>query len=262
MSTTIENRGFVTNSVLALKDFIVKPRLTKEQKKFVLENFEASQQEIKDLIAKYFYVKDDGTYDLKDENNREAIIRIFRINVVMYDKNFKILEKYFEGRHGYALKGREKKLFSLMRQLTRNRSICHDTFTKEEKRIYRVYSIDKYYMLSMIQQFELLEKYLDGKDRESLSKDDQALFDVIQRHGVDRQSGDNVNIEDHPVFENIPCKIADDDDHENSIFYRGLARYKKLDNVKKEESAYDDMSYNTLKKERAMLYKDLEVKEQ
>jgi hypothetical protein len=257
-----KNRGFVTNSVLALKDFIVKPRLTKEQKKFVLENFEASQQEIKDLIAKYFYVKDDdGTYDLKDDDTREAIIRLIEINSVIRLEDFEILEKYFDGKAEKSLEGKEKEICFLMTELNATRSLYHKTLTQKEELVY-FNGLSMYNEVEKIYYFEFLEEYFRDKKRETLDLDDQALYDVIEKYGSKRQKGDIIifEVKDPEGAKEDIFNLTDADDSEDStIFYfKGVHKYKKTLNM---QIPYRDLSYDALKKERTKLYKVLEAKE-
>ena len=76
MSTQEKKRNFITHTLATLKNYIADPRLTKEHKRFLKDNFKQSRQEIKDLIAKYFYLKENGFYDLKDNSLRETIVRL------------------------------------------------------------------------------------------------------------------------------------------------------------------------------------------
>ena len=261
MSNT-KNKGFVTNSVIALKNFIVKPRLNKEQKQFVKQTYKASFQEIKDLISKYFYVKDDeGTFDLKDDNKRECIIRLIKINSVVHHKDYVILEKYFDSKAEKSLEGEEKELCFLMTELRASLGSFDNPLTEKEDTV-RVSGLQMYVMLRTIHKFELLERYMQGKERESLSEEDKKLFDLIQKHSKDRKAGDIVNLEiKHPEVSRFEIWLEDEEDDEEDILIDGLFRYRKLDNVEQEEPSYGSFSYEALKKERAKLYKKLEAME-
>ncbi len=268
MSNT-KNRGFVTNTILALKDFIIKPRLTREQKKFIIEDFKASQQEIKDLIAKYFYIKeDDGTYDLKDDNLREIIIRLIEINSVIHLGYFAILEKYCDGIDKELVKKsfrnatltRKEQLCFEMIEFSATQSLYHSTLTEKEELV-RGNGIIMYRKLYIIYRFELLEAYLKDKKREALSLEDQALYDVIQKYGANRKKGDII------IFEVKDAKLAAEDvydltdagDSEDfDTFIEGVKRHKAKIGI---EPRYDEFSYDALKKERAKLYQALEAKE-
>ena len=260
MSNT-KNKGFVTNSVIALKNFIVKPRLNKEQKSFVLENFKASQQEIKDLIAKYFYVKDDeGTYDLKDDKYRESIIRLIQINSVIRLEDFEILEKYFDGKAEKSLGGKEKELCFLMRELRATRELYHTTLTPKEELV-RVNGLSMYNKLYIIYRFELLEEYLKDTKREDLNPEDQALHDVIKKYGSKRQKGDIIifEVEDAKAVAEDVFNLTDAGDSEDfNIFIDGTRRHEEELEM---DLPYRELSYETLKKERTKLYKKLEAME-
>ena len=264
MSKT-KNRGFVTNSVVALKNFIVKPRLTREQKKFVIEDFEASRQEIKNLISKYFYLKDNGFYDLKDDNLREYIIRLIEINSVIRLGYFEILEKYCDGMDKQtlkkSLKTRKEKLCFEMIEFSATLSLYYDTLTQKEELI-RDNGLSMYNKLERIYYFEFLEAYFKDKKRETLDPDDQALYDVIKKYAKDRQKGDIINFEvkDPEGAKEDIFNLTDADDSEDSrIFYfKGVHKYKER---LKMDLPYRELSYEALKKERTKLYKELEAKE-
>ena len=258
MSTQEKNRGFVTQSLIALKNYIVNPKLTKEHKRFLKANFKQSRQEIKDLIAKYFYLKENGFYDLKDDSLRETIVRLIEINSVINLEKFEILEKYFEGKERDSLIEKEKKLADLMINYAAKQYLYHDTLTKKEETV-RINGRRMYSKLEKIYYFEVLEEYLKDKKRETLDLDDQALYDVIEKYGAQRQKGDIIifEVKDAKAAAEDIFNLTDADDSEDeSIFYfKGVHKYKKTLNMK---TPYRDLSYDALKKERTRLYETLE----
>ena len=256
MSTQEKNRGFVTQSLIALKNYIVNPKLTKEHKRFLKANFKQSRQEIKDLIAKYFYLKENGFYDLKDDSLRETIVRLIEINSVINSEKFEILEKYFEGQKRETLEDRKKMLFNLMLDYRAGRYLYHDTLTQKEKTV-EVNGRRMYKKLYIIYRFELLEDYFKNKKREDLTPEDQALYDVIEKYGAKRQKGDIIifEVKDPELAAADVGNLTDAGDSEDfDTFIDGVRRYEKELSI---EPRYGDLSYNQLKKERTMLYQTL-----
>jgi len=265
MSAQTKNRGFVTNGLLALKNYITEPKLSRDEKRFIKENFKASEQEIRDLIADYFYMTESGLYDIKDDIFREPLVKLIEINSVIHLKKFEILEKYFEGKARENLDEKEQKIFFLMSELSATQSLQHSTFTEAEEAVY-TRGLQMYRMLKNVYHFELLEKYFANKDRESLKPKDQELYDIIQKYGADRQPGDKILFLEEGGLEDDPFNLLweyeeeTEEDRERWNFYRGVERYNALENVEKIPD-YETMSYPQLKAEQSKLYTELKEKE-
>ena len=265
MTAQHKKRGFVSNGLIALKNYILEPKLSFEEKRFIKENFKASQQEIRDLISGYFYMTESGLYDIKDDIFREPIAKLIKINSVIHLKGYKILEKYFEGKEEKDLEEKEQKIFDLMINFSATQSLYHSTFTEAEKSI-AIRGRQIYGMLEDLYHFELLEKYFANKERERLAPEDQALYDVIQKYGAERQPGERIVFLEKGGPENDPfnllCEIHEDTeiDIEISHFYKGVHRYNALENVEKIPD-YETMSYPQLKAEQSKLYTELKEKE-
>jgi len=254
-----------------LKNYITKPRLTREQKKFVLENLEASQQEIKDLIAKYFYLKDDeGTYDLRDETNREDVIKIFKINSIIDGRDYDFFEnyckKYCEVTDWKSLDYEDKNIYDLMKRYRTHRYLRHTILNKQENRIEKI----RFNLVNIeyMHSFEFLEKYFNDKHRKNLSLEDQRLFDVIKKYSNERKLGQiMLFMKEDDEFNLMNWKIGnllDEEDYwddDRKVFHKGVEKYEAQKKIKV-NLPYYKMDYKELKKERTKLYKKLEAKEQ
>lgn len=265
MTAQHKKRGFVSNGLIALKNYILEPKLSFEEKRFIKESFKDSEQEVRELIAGYFYMKESGLYDIKDDIFREPIAKLIKINSVIHLKKFKILEKYFGGREKEALDEKEQKIFFLMSELNATQSLYHSTFTEAEESI-AIRGRQMYRMLKNVYHFELLEKYFANKDRESLEPKDQELYDIIQKYGANRQPGERIHFieEDGPDNDpfNLLCEMEEEtaEDRERWEFYRGVERYNALEGVEKIPD-YETMSYPQFKAEQTKLYTELKEKE-
>ena len=241
-----------------LKKYLMQPRLSREEKKFIIQNYEASEQEIRDIIANYFYLKSD-LYDIKDDIFREPIAKLMKINSIIYLKKFKILEKYFEGRNKEDLNEKEQKVFFLMSEFNATRGLDHNTLTEAEETV-RIRGRQMYRMLKDVYTFELLEKYFQDKPRETLSPEDQVLFDILKKYGADRNPGDIIEFvfsDLHDPFGVVHEMMEEtEQDREMYAFYDGRERYNALEGVE-----YEEMSYKELQEEQRKLYAELKEKE-
>jgi hypothetical protein len=245
-----------------LKKYLMQPRLSREEKKFIIQNYEASEQEIRDIIANYFYLKSD-LYDIKDDIFREPIVKLIKINSIIRLKGFKILEKYFEGKEEKSLDEKEQKIFDLMINFSAIRALDHNTLTEAEETV-RIRGRQMYDMLEDVYSFELLEKYFKDKPRETLSPEDQVLFDIVKKYGANRKPGDKIMflISDlHDPFGVVHEMMEETErDREMHAFYAGTRRYNALEEVEKIPN-YAEMSYKELQEEQRKLYTELKEKE-